>query len=242
MEPKKPQNNRRTNASIDEAIMAATKEVIEEVGFAKATLKEICTKAKIEPNTFYRRFDNIDALFEHFAKRYDYWLSDIIDLQNEIEDYRASYEYIHTKLAEHLYNNKSMQQLLLWQLSEENNITRRIGQEREELSKKIMDRTSLLFKDTDVDFKAVTALLVGGIYYLILHKDRTSFCDIDFSKPAGKKKLLDVVRTIANLVFSVTIQNKEKEIEIARNLKQENIGNEIIAKATGLTIQTVEIL
>lgn len=54
---------------------------------------------------------------------------------------------------------------------------------RESLGQIFFDLTDVHFKNKAVDFRAVAALLVGGIYYMILHTSNNGhkFADIDFA-------------------------------------------------------------
>lgn len=69
--------------------------------------------------------------------------------------------------------DEEMQQLILWEIS------------------------------TIVTSFAVAALLVGGIYYTILHTRNNGgiFSDIDLSKPNGRQDILDAIDQILNILF-----------------------------------------
>jgi len=241
MEQDIQKRNRRTNASIDNDILTATKNVIEKVGFANTTLSAIIQEANLEPNTFYRRFDDLDSLFDFFVQKYDYWLGDVTDMQSDRSDHIEYYRKSVVELAKQLYSNKSMQKILIWELSEDNKITRRAARLREEQSRKLLINLQKYFKDTGVDFCAFSALLIGGIYYNILHKDRSTFCGADFSTQEGKKQLISSIDNIINYFFSLASPHN-KALEIAKNLKKEQVDNSTIAKATGLPIDLVSSL
>lgn len=75
-----------------------------------------------------------------------------------------------------------MQKLVYWQLGEENNILREIAAEREAFVDELFRKADLVFSRTDVDFRAVSAILVGGICYTLLFTFNGvggSFCGLD---------------------------------------------------------------
>lgn len=78
-----------------------------------------------------------------------------------------------------------MQELLIWELSSDNYITRHTADNREQNSKYLLDYYNNGLKDFPIDFNALIALFIAGIYYLILHRDISTFCGIDFSKKEG---------------------------------------------------------
>lgn len=241
MTPEKVKRNRRTNASIDNDIMIATQNVIEKVGFSNTTLSAIIQEANLEPNTFYRRFDDLDSLFDVFVEKYDYWLKDVVDIQADNSDYAEFYRHSVVGLAEQLYANKSMQKILIWELEEDNKTTRRTAALREDQSKRLLKNLQNYFANTDLDFGTFSAILIGGIYYNILHKDRSTFCGVDFSSRKGKEQLTQTVDTIIRYFFSLG-RPDPKILEIAKKMQEEQIDNNTISKVTGLAIEQIEVL
>lgn len=199
---------RRTNNSIDNDIISATKEVIEEVGFTRATLSAIISKANVEPHTFYRRFENLEFLLDHFTRKYDFWSKNIILDDKGQESQESFYRSRIEKIIHLLYEDKTMQQILTWEISDDNETTRRIGKLREESAEETMAQLSLLFSQTGINIRIFTAILIGGIYHLILRRERSTFCGIDFSTSEGKQELLttadNLIKHLFDLLPSVT--------------------------------------
>lgn len=237
-----PRRQRRTKFSLEKDFIDAVKSVIESEGFSKTTVAAITEKAEIVPNVFYKRYNSLDELFDEYVKRYDYWLVDIgnnIDLSH-IDNYEDLFEKILTDLVESLYNNKSMQQLLVWELGEENNITLRSSRLREENSRELVDKFYEGCKDinSNIDIRVVAALYIAGIYYLILHKNRSTFCNIDFNKKEGKQLLLNNIGSLTRLLFNNNV--KDETYRIARKMKAKGIDLSVISEVTGLTIDEIE--
>lgn len=65
-----------------------------------------------------------------------------------------------------------------------------------------------LFKNTGIDIVGVATLLISGIYYLSLHRDRSDFCEIDMRKENDIERIKKVVAYLVNLIF----QQKEQII------------------------------
>lgn len=241
---KKQRKPRRTKFSLEKDFMDAVKSVIENDGFSKTTLAAISQKANIMPNVFYNRYNSLEELFNEYVKRYDYWLADItntIDI-NKIDDYADLFQKILYGLIESLYSNRSMQQLLIWELAEENEITLRSARLREANAAELVNRFDEVYKlgNKKIDIRVVSALFISGIYYLILHKNRSTFCNIDFSKKEGKQLLLDNIEELTKLIFG---DNQKNEVlRIAYNMKVKGMDIETIMDVTGLTESEVQTL
>lgn len=235
---KKERRSRRTNIVLEKDIMEAAKSVIEEEGFAKTTLSAIIQKANIEPNVFYKRFENLEDLFEQFTRKYDYWISDIMDMQSEKDDYMEYSYNLMAGVVESLYDNKSMQQILIWDISADNPITRESAMARETASQKLIDKYNDIFKNSGFNFDVFSALVIGGIYYLVLRRHRGSFCGVDFSTVEGREKLLNTIKSLIIKIYN-SLEEDMKVAKIVFNMKKEGLDNQTIAKYTGLTADEI---
>lgn len=76
-----------------------------------------------------------------------------------------------------------MLEVLRWEIAESNDITMRTSLLREEHTLPLAGRYLSHYFGTDVDIVAWVSLMIGGIYYMCLHKDRAEFCGIDINNP-----------------------------------------------------------
>ncbi|MCM1070691.1 MAG: TetR/AcrR family transcriptional regulator [[Clostridium] fimetarium] len=221
---------RRSKADIEEAIMKAAVAQIKKKGFSLALVTDIVKKAKIEPIVFYNRYKNLEDFFDEFVKKYDYWLSDfargnLSDLENP-----EKYGDFLGKLMTALVNDAVMTEILRWEISEGNHITERTAKLRELHSKELLDCVAGLEGGDEVDAQALVAIAVAGIFYLILHKDRSTFCGIDLNSDEGKKRVTDACGRIGELVFCGDAVRRERE-RIAANLRASGVSQDIIDSA-----------
>lgn len=191
---------RRTPREIEEAVFLATEKLVSEKGFSNVTFTEIMQLAEVEPQVMYRRFSNLEELYGKFIRRYDYWLLDLVEYNLDENDPIASMKSVLTKLAVSLYTNPVMQQIIIWEVSENNIVTCRNALNREVHTFPVLDffRKNM---PANVDFNIFTSLLIGGIYHLILRRDRSSFCGIDFNTDKGKSMLVDGISQIIDAVY-----------------------------------------
>lgn len=217
---------RRTKVAIERDVMLAVGSLIDELGFSNVTLTGVAERAKIEPAVFYRRYANLEELFEKYTQKYDYWLAGLAENipknLNELE----MYSWIMDHLVQELLKNKGMQQLLIWELSDDNVITRRTSKLREVVNQPLLAMLEQKFKGTGLDVNVISAMMISGIYYLILHRKRSAFCAVDFNTKIGKERLRTGVKQMSQLLFAQV----QKKNEIAERLRAEGVSEEIISK------------
>lgn len=197
----KTRRPRRSKADIEEAINKAAIAQIKKKGFSLAMITDIVKRAKIEPIVFYNRYKNLEEFYDEFVKNYDYWLSDLF--RDSIDDMTTEegFSNVIEKLLNKLHNDEIMTELLRWEIAEGNHITDRTARLRELHAIDMNNAYLTRYGQHDVDAGALTALLVGGIYYMILHRNRSTMGGIDLNRAEGKARIVQAIRAFAALLF-----------------------------------------
>ena len=177
---------RRTKATITENIRKAAVESVLKRGFSGSLVSEIIKKAKIEPVVFYNRYQNLEEFFSEFVKGYDYWFSDVAKEANKLETPHDQFIALIEGLQECMIEKSVMQELIRWEIAVDNDITKRTASIREMFTLPLAEKYDDLFKNSGIDFVAIATIIVSGLYYLYLHKDRSTFCNIDMNTEEGK--------------------------------------------------------
>lgn len=211
---------RRTNAEIDNAVMTELEKLVIRDGFGKVRVMELMANAGLESLVFYRRYGSIDNLYDKLAQRYDFWINDTIDM-SELGELgpKAFFAKTLKTLYKELCNNAVMQKLLLWEMSADNDTTRRTAQIRDVMNLNLVEYYDVLFKSARINIRGVIALLISGVYYLILHKERAPFCKIDFNTPEGEAAFSEAVDTLVGMLFDRIEARNEKRKCYERMLK-----------------------
>lgn len=220
---------RRTKIAIERDVLQAVDSLIEEIGFNNITLTGVAERAKIEPAVFYRRYANLEELFEKYTHKYDYWFGDILESIPKNLSQEEGFHWVMEKLIGSLYHNKGMQQLLKWDLSDDNQITRRTARLRESINEPLIRLLEYKFQGSGLDINVIAANVIAGVYYLILHRKRSTFCDVDFASRQGKARLSKGIKQLIDLLFEKAM-NEKRLIQIAEKLKAEGVSDEIIAR------------
>ena len=211
---------RRTNAEIDNAVMTQLEKLVTQSGFGNVLVTELMANARLEPPVFYRRYGSIDNLYDRLAQRYDFWINNTIDT-SELSALGPKVFFAKTlkTLYRELCNNAVMQKLLLWEMSTNNETTRRTAQIRDLMNMNLVEYYDLLFKPAHINIRSIIALLISGVYYLILHKERAPFCKIDFDTPEGEAAFSEAVDALVEMLFDRIEVHNEKRACYERMLK-----------------------
>lgn len=204
----KTRRPRRSKADIEEAIHKAAVAQIKKKGFSLALVTDIVKRAKIEPIVFYNRYKNLDEFYGEFVKNYDYWLSDLV--RNSVGEIGSEegYSNLIEKLMTNLMSDDIMTEILRWEIAEGNHITERTSRLRELHALELNNSYANIYNREDTDIAAITALIVAGVYYLVLHKDRSTFAGIDINTLPGKRRILNAIRTLSSMMFGPEETNR----------------------------------
>ena len=83
----------------------------------------------------------------------------------------------------------------------------------------LVEYYDVLFKSARINIRGVIALLISGVYYLILHKERAPFCKIDFNTPEGKAAFSEAVDILVGMLFDRIDGHNQKRESYERMIK-----------------------
>lgn len=226
---------RRTKVQLEKDIMNALEQLIIERGFMNIPMLTLVKAAGIDPNVFYRRYGVIENLFDKFTSQYDFWLNDILNISDlpKLGD-RTFFTESLKKLYDELERNHVMQKLLAWELSEDNSITRRTAGMREKLNLNLIAYYEDVFRSSGIDIKSITALLLGGLYYIVLHQERATFCTMDFRTEEGHKSLNNAIDTVVGLIFD-KLEQRQKQQQMVQRMLNDGISQAKISEYLDIT-------
>jgi hypothetical protein len=229
---------RRSEKDLEIDMMKALESLIEENGFMNIRLTVLFKKAEIDPNIFYRKYGTIDKLYDDFVSKYDFWLSNTFKTSqarafgDDKELYADALKSVLTGLLE----NKVMQKLLIWELAEDNGITRKTSNRREVLNSGLMTFFETKFASSGININALTAWLVGGIYYVVLHGNRSTLCSVDFSTEDGLAQLREAIDTLVDMLFD-KLEQREKLKAIIKRMEGDGIPQKKVCEYLGITVR-----
>lgn len=228
MSAEKSTRFRRTKADIAEDIRQAAVAQVIERGFSSSLVTEIIRKARIEPRVFYNRYKDISEFYGQFVKEYDYWFSDIAEnAMKSSDDPKTQFVNLMLGLQGTLKGKTIMQEILRWEITEGNETTNRMAMLREMFTLPLVKYYTVLFKNSDIDFVALGSLMIGGLYYLSLHKERSTFCGIDLTREEDIERVNKAIYCFAEVMFSF-LEHRNRENEIVQRMRTKGIDEQTI--------------
>jgi len=189
-------------------LVVAVGEILKSDGYKGLGVNRIAKQAGVNKKLIYRYFGNVNYLIETYVIENDYWLkfSKLI-LERTEQGSPASLQAFIADLLKNQFsyflNEKEMQRLILWEISTNSPLMKSIHNARESAGQGLLEMTDPHFKNHAVNFRAIAALLVGGIYYIVLHiqSNGGQFCDLDISSENAQKELMRAIDQIVGWAF-----------------------------------------
>lgn len=107
------------------------------------------------------------------------------------------------------------------------------------------------FKNCDINFSHASSLIIGGVIFLILHREAGTFNSIDYTEQKNIAELKLNIEKIILKIFddyeeelpSADIPpSKQQAVSIAKKLIKNNVEYDIIKASTGLSDNILEKL
>jgi len=194
---------RRNKEETIRKLIAAVGNILAEHGHTGIGVNKVALESGVSKPMIYQYFGGLNNLLKAYIQKKDYWLPYFETL--ELADNPTSEELKHLFIKilqdqfRYFYSEKEMQKLILWQASEYNALIRKISETREKEGVRLLEMPDDHFRNSGVSLKAVVALLVGGIYFMILQNTAGNgpVAGIDIS---DDKDAAIVLRTIEQIV------------------------------------------
>lgn len=189
-------------------LILAVGETIKLEGFNAISASKVARIAGVDRKLINRYFGGLNQLIEAYVVENDYWLL-FTEHINELlvsNKFPGSKELITSVLQNQFtffLKEKDMQRLILWELSTHSPLMKSIHNVRESTGQRLLELSDFHFKDSNVNFRAIGALIVGGIYYTILHTIHNggTFTDIEVGSDRGQAEILKAIRQIVDWAY-----------------------------------------
>jgi AcrR family transcriptional regulator len=233
---------RRNTIAVKMDLIDAVGSVLKKHGYAKLGINLVAEEARVDKNVIYRNFEEFDKLLEAYVEKQDFWFMALKEHGSEkIEDRRTFMKYILADQFKAVYSSKEFQQLLLWELGDRDDFTTNIAIKREILAEGIFKQYRPLLEDYGLNFNFIVAILISSIYYLVLHREKSTFCETDLTKKNEREEFIKTIEWLTDLIFDKIETKNETEL-IAVNALKEGVEIEAVARITGLSVDKIKTL
>ncbi|WP_316746671.1 TetR/AcrR family transcriptional regulator [Pedobacter gandavensis] len=209
MVKKEPTEAIKSRLLTERKLIDAVGAIIKAKGYRALGVNEIAREAKVTKKLIYRYFENVDRLIETYVIEKDYWLTYKKSISSDIEGINKKSVLIDTisslleKQFEYFWNEEEMQKIILWELSERTVLLESMCKVRAEQGDVLLEMSDPYFKNSPVSLRGVSALLVSGIYYMVLHakKNDSTICGLDIRSEEGRAEVHKSIRHIVEWAF-----------------------------------------
>ncbi|RZJ23716.1 MAG: TetR/AcrR family transcriptional regulator [Acinetobacter sp.] len=183
--------------------------IIKKKGYKGLGLNAIAKEADVSKILIHRYFGGVNELVEAYVLKNDYWIAKAGEVEVEAKgktDNEKLRDLVTSLLKghfEYFNTNEEMRSIILWEITEKTMLLNSVCLVREEIGALLIEKTEPFFADSNKSLKAVTAIIVSGIYYMILHskKNGSTICGIDVNSKSGQQEILDTIEQIVNWTF-----------------------------------------
>ena len=191
-------NKERTKQKLVEATIA----LVREEGFDRVGINAIAQRAGVSKILIYRYFDSLSGLFEAVADSIDPLQAtrfhELMKNMGETSTVGAIMKQMILELHKGLKDDELTKQLLIWELSNQNEMTEALASARErmglELTKRLTAQLDRGAGATEVDLNAILALVTAGVFYLTLRSDSVQdFNGIDIRSEGGWDRMAEAL-------------------------------------------------
>ena len=210
-----PPQKKKSKEMTMRRLIDAVGEIFRTSGYAGLGVNKVAKVAGVSKKLIYRYFISFDRLVEAYVVETDYWMrfaDHMRDLQvpKEMSDLKRQISHVLKNQFLYFHQDKEMQQLILWELSAKSDLMRSIHHTREAMGQQFLEKTDEYLDQQVINFRAIAALLVGGIYYTVLHTrfNGGMFSDIDLATDKGKNDILAAIDLVIDMAFENAGRNK----------------------------------
>lgn len=186
--------------------LSAVGKILKTKGYAGLKVNNIAQLAGVDKKMIYNYFGSLDGLIDEYIATQDFWSNIAVDMAHTpINDGGKEFsKEIFLSQYDYLSKNKELQKVLLWRLSEERKSLRKLTDEQEESGERLFSQiTDPHFGEHAEKFRAVSAVLVAGIYYLNMYAEHNGsvFSGIDLKTDDGRNAVKEAVTFLIDKTY-----------------------------------------
>jgi AcrR family transcriptional regulator len=154
-------------------LVQAVGETLKDKGYEGLGVNKIVARAGVSKPMVYEYYGSLNGLLKTYIGGKDFWvpyLESIVLSEKPTPDELKScfIKMLHDQFR-FFHGEKEMQRLVHWQVKGYNPLMRATCEAREREGARLLRLADDHFRKSGISLKAVMAMLVGGIYYNVLH-------------------------------------------------------------------------
>ncbi|MNK61920.1 HTH-type transcriptional repressor NicS [compost metagenome] len=190
-------------------LLDAVGKILKKDGFTGLNVSQVALKAKVDRKLVYDYFGSMEGLVKEYLNTRDYWSVNIDQANELIEQSKPDlgrqmlYHLLEDQLNS-LMANEEMRKIISWGISERSKVLAELNEKREFFGEQFFTEiTDEHFKGKEKNVRPITALLIGGIYYmtLIANTNDGLMCGIDIRKAEAQAEIKKTLKQIIDWTY-----------------------------------------
>ena len=200
----------RNKERTKENLVNALGEILKKDGFSGLSISRVAEIAKVDRRLIYDYFGGLEGLVKEYLNSNDYWnihpeeISDIVETSKADAGKALAFKVLENQF-DNLISNEEMRRIITWGLSEKLPVLKELDLKRENIGDQILREVyDGNFNNGDKNFRAMYAILMGGVYYLTLHAKmlENPFCGIDLEQSSGQEEIKKALSQLIDSIYS----------------------------------------
>ncbi|MFA8342197.1 MAG: TetR/AcrR family transcriptional regulator [Rhodothermaceae bacterium] len=204
---------KRDRELTEQKILDAVSRIVLKEGIKKLGVNSIAREAGIDKVLIYRYFGGFAELFKVYIKKQDFFanLKEYlkVDLVNaRPEEMAEAAKKIHLLHLNYARTNKEFQEVLLWELNNNDEITEFIANEREQIGNEITKIFKEKYKNTTFDLEVISSIITCAINHLVLRARHVDvYNGLDLQDEKSWRRFENTIEQILEIVQNTVVKN-----------------------------------
>lgn len=215
--PRSGRYPRRNAAETRRLLISSVGEILKEQGYLGLSVTNVARRARVDKKNIYNYFGTYEGLIKEYIMGKDFWqpVFEKFELSGTAsgEELRDFLKDVFQEQFRYFFSNEEMQKFIFWQVAEPNSLLSEISQQREVHAEEIASLTDPHFEGSGISLRAVLALILGGIYYIVWHSrnNRSVVIGMDINLQRDREELIKTISQLIELVWEAAGKNREKD-------------------------------
>lgn len=206
MDRKPAEGKIRNTARSKKKFLTAVGKILKTKGHAGLKINDIANIAGVDKKMIYTYFGGLDGLIDEYIRSHDFWSNVKIEQATTpiTDGGKVFAKKLFLSQFDYLFSNKELQKVLLWRLSEDRKSLRKLTEDQEASGEILFTHiTDPHFGANAEKFRAITAILTAGMYYLNMYAEVNGsiFSGIDLKTEIGRKAIKDASDFIVDKAY-----------------------------------------
>jgi hypothetical protein len=194
----------RSKEKSKQKLLNAVGKLLKTKGYTGLKVNDIAATAGLDKKLIYNYFGGTSQLIDEYIRSHDFW-SNIVEVPSPICDGgEALTKEMLISQFDYMFKNKEFQRIILWRLSESRKALKKLTDKQEENGERLFEAiVDPHFGKNAARYRAITALLVSGLYYLNMYQavNGSIFCGLDMKSEEGRNEVKEAVKFLIEQAY-----------------------------------------